>query len=336
MSQKQPHSPETILVYVGGDLVGDGLIKLPFVRALRHAFPDAHITWMAGVARTAYAGILAPLVAGLIDETIEETGFDSWRDKIFTRPLGGRRFDLVIDTQRGAPRTLMLRRIRHGVFLSGAADFYLSNRRPPRPYERPAALIRQLLNLVELAGGAPPDTGKHLNIDEATRRVARGLLPEGPRHIGLSPGAGSRNKCWPLENFAALARGLSAKGLVPVFVLGPEESDWRVTLERDTPGALFPALDGDDVPADLKFSPMLTIALAECLAAGVSNDSGTSHMFAAADLPLVALFGPTSAEKFAPMTTRSAVVTAQSFGGEEMSDIPVGAVMNAVESLMDD
>jgi ADP-heptose:LPS heptosyltransferase len=119
-------------------------------------------------------------------------------------------------------------------------------------------------------------------------------------------------------------------------VLGPEEIEWRETLERDAPGALFPALDGDAVPADLKFSPMLTIALAESLAAGVSNDSGTSHMFAAADLPLVALFGPTSAEKFAPMTTRSAVVTAQEFGSDEMSAIPVDAVMEAVENLIRD
>ena len=47
--------PETILVYVGLDLMGDGLMKLPFVRALRNAFPDARITWLAGKGRTVYA-----------------------------------------------------------------------------------------------------------------------------------------------------------------------------------------------------------------------------------------------------------------------------------------
>ena len=187
--------PETILVYVGGDLVGDGLIKLPFVRALRHAFPDAHITWMAGVARTAYAVTLAPLVMGLIDETIEEAGFDRWRDKLFRRPLGGRRIDLTIDTQHGVPRTLMLRRIRHEKFPSGAADFLLSDRCPPRPYKRPAALIRQLLNLVEPASGKPPEPGSAPAINEATKYAARNLLPDGLRYIGLSSGAGSRNKC---------------------------------------------------------------------------------------------------------------------------------------------
>lgn len=40
--------PASVLVYVGIDAVGDGLIKLPFVRSLRAAFPAARITWLAG------------------------------------------------------------------------------------------------------------------------------------------------------------------------------------------------------------------------------------------------------------------------------------------------
>ncbi len=57
-------SPDSVLVYVGGDLVGDGVMKLPFLRALRHACPKARITWMAGKYKSAYAHELAPLVAG--------------------------------------------------------------------------------------------------------------------------------------------------------------------------------------------------------------------------------------------------------------------------------
>ena len=41
-------APATICVYVGLDLVGDGLMKLPFLRALRAAYPQARITWLAG------------------------------------------------------------------------------------------------------------------------------------------------------------------------------------------------------------------------------------------------------------------------------------------------
>ncbi len=67
-------TPKTIAVYVGGDLIGDAIMKLPFVRALRGAWPAAKVTWIAGIHKTAFAHELAPLVAGLIDETIEKAG----------------------------------------------------------------------------------------------------------------------------------------------------------------------------------------------------------------------------------------------------------------------
>ena len=63
-----PPTPATICVYVGLDLVGDGLMKLPFLRAVRHAWPRARVTWLAGKGRSVFAHDLAPLARGLIDE----------------------------------------------------------------------------------------------------------------------------------------------------------------------------------------------------------------------------------------------------------------------------
>ena len=59
------------MVYVGLDRVGDGLLKLPFARGLREAYASARITWVAGKETSVYAGVMAPLVAGLLDEVIE-------------------------------------------------------------------------------------------------------------------------------------------------------------------------------------------------------------------------------------------------------------------------
>ncbi len=110
-------APGTILVYVGRDLMGDGLIKLPFVRALRAAFPDARITWLAGTGTTVYGGPLSPLVAGLIDEIIEDAGIGRKAIELLRRPLPDREFDLVIDTQRRILTTLILKRIRHRILV---------------------------------------------------------------------------------------------------------------------------------------------------------------------------------------------------------------------------
>ena len=91
----------SVLVYVGLDRLGDGLLKLPFARGLRTAFPNAHLTWFAGKETSVYAGVLAPLVADVIDEVIEYGGVGLHPSETLKRqPLKDRRFDIVIDTQR--------------------------------------------------------------------------------------------------------------------------------------------------------------------------------------------------------------------------------------------
>ena len=329
----QTAPPRTILVYVGTDLVGDGLMKLPFVRALRHAFPAARISWVAGKGTSVYAHELATLVAGLLDEVIEEAGFDRPLRNILRRPLGGRYFDLVIDTQRGVPATMLLRRIRHGSFITGAADFWLSDRRPPGAYRRPGSMVRQMLDLLELAGGRVPSVRAPLKLDRAVIAAAERALPEGPVYIGLAPGAGGKHKCWPLTNFIALAGEEAGRGRVPVFILGPEEAGWTGELGRAVPGALFAAPTGA-APPGVSPSPAFTIAAAARLKAAVANDSGAGHMIAAADVPLISLFGPTPPAKFAPATPALTIITAQAFGGDGMAAIPLDAVHDALEKTL--
>jgi ADP-heptose:LPS heptosyltransferase len=321
----RPKQPETILVYVGLDAVGDGLMKLPFLRALKTAFPQARITWMAGKGHTVYAGTLAPVVAGLVDEVLDRAEIGSRVAELFARrPLADRSFDLIIDTQRRLLTTLILRRIRHGRFISAAADFRLSHARPPAGWKRPSAMVAQLTALVELASGATAVAAAPLRQDPAAERLADGLLPPGPTYVGFAPGAGGRHKCWPLGRFIELAGLHAAEGSVPVFFLGPNEASWAPELRAALPSVVLP-LQGVE-----SASPMLTIALARRLAAALANDSGTGHMLAVADIPLVSLFGPTPPEKFAPAARRLTVLRAQDFGGEAMEAIPFAPVAAAL------
>ena len=324
--------PKTILVYVGGDLVGDAIMKLPFVRALRQTWPEAHITWCAGKHRSAFAHQLAPLTTGLIDEVIEEAGFDRPLSLFLRRPLAGRHFDLVIDTQRGVGTTLLLRRLRHKHLLSGAARFLLSSVKPPRDYERPASMVKQLADLVALGSGKPALAEGRLSLAADIIEAASQALPEGPIYVGLAPGAGGRQKCWPLENFIAVAKLQQSLGRVPVFILGPEEGDMVTPLRDGAPDALFPTIpsDGRAPTPSIPFS----IALGQRLAVAIANDSGAGHILAVADAPLVSLFGPTPAAKFAPAAPRLTVIDAKSFGSDAMDAIPVDAVSAAIETLL--
>ncbi len=229
--------------------------------------------------------------------------------------------------------TLIVRRIRHRVFVSGSAGYRLSDRRPPARARKPASMIGQMLQLIEAAGGRPGRDQAALRLDPALRDAAARLMPpgEGP-YVGLAPGAGGRHKRWPLERFIAVAAAQQERGRRPVFFLGPDEAEMASAVRAALPDASLPlqaaAAEG------LEITPMLTIALAEGLAAAVANDSGAGHMLAAADRPLVSLFGPTSPEKFAPSTGRLAVLTAQSYGGSQMTAIPMAAVADALEGLL--
>jgi ADP-heptose:LPS heptosyltransferase len=326
------HAPATICVYVGLDAFGDGLMKLPFLRALRRAFPQAHITWLAGKGRSVFAHELKPLAAGLIDETVEDAGIGSRLGELFApRPLAGRRFDLVIDTQRRVLTTLIVRRIAHERFVSGAAGFLLSETRPKLLCRKPAAMVRQMLDLVEVASGLAARPDAPLALDAAAVGAAETLLPSGPAYVGLAPGAGGREKCWPLANYLALAGSLARNGATPVFILGPNEAEWAQDCAA-VPGAVLPLQEA--AKRGVAATPMLTIALGRRLKAAVANDSGGGHMLAAGDVPLVSLFGPTSPAKFAPLCPRLTVLRAQDFGGvSSMDKIPVDAVRGALKDF---
>ncbi|MGH7122568.1 MAG: glycosyltransferase family 9 protein [Acetobacteraceae bacterium] len=316
-----PIPAKTIIAFVGRDLTGDGVMKLPFVRALRQAYPHARILWVAA-GRSVFASTLRPLTRQLVDAVIEDTAIgNSWLDLLRRHPQIPRA-DLLLDTQRRVPTTLALRRQGAKIFVSAAAGWRLSALRPAER-SKPASMLGQMLKLIE-ACGARPDLSRlpplALPADwaaEATRR----LLADGP-YIGLAPGAGERHKCWPLGRFLALGRALSQHGLRPVVLLGPEEQDWRGQVAETLPEALLPIGPGD--------SPLLTMALARHFVAAVANDSGAGHLLAAAGTKLISLFGPTPAEKFAPFSPSLTIIRAQHFGATAMSAIPVQAVLKAV------
>jgi len=326
---------ESVLVYVGLDRLGDGLLKLPFVRGLRRTYPNAKLTWLAGKETTVYARSLAPLVDGVLDEVIEYGGVGiTPKELIGTRPLKGRRFDLVIDTQKIFWTSLAARRIRHGTFVSPAARFLLSNKRPPKGYKSPRAMQRQMLDLLEITSGEKHPTPARLDLTLPAPVIAHAaeLLPNGQTYIAFAPGSGGRPKCWPLANFLALAQQVSASGAVPVFLIGPQEEEWSTEIKAVLPNAKFPLQEGGGA-ARHNYDPLLTIALADRLTAAVSNDSGIAHMLAVGGAPLVAIYGPTVYEKFPPMTDQIEVVRAQEFGGREMELIPVDAVSAALQRL---
>lgn len=151
--------------------------------------------------------------------------------------------------------------------------------------------------------------------------AARSLLADlgvSPRDFVLIlPGSGSPKKNWPIERFLELAAAISRLKSV-IFVLGPAESSYRRALDA----ANLRAIDR------LELGEVAGIAhLARCF---VGNDSGVSHLAAAAGAPGVVIFGPTEPERWRPLG-RITVLRRQ-----PIEQLEVREVENAVVRLLDD
>lgn len=330
-------SPATILIYPGveiDDALGECILKLPFLRALRTAYPAARISWVHGIGPAFFAGPLRPLVDGLIDEIIpgiivpqRPSAFDLLRN-----PLPGRDFDLVIDTQKFVQRTWMLRLVRHKRFITSAWRYQVfSDGKPPAELVMPKHLVDKLLGLVAAATGRVIRPSPQIPLAASWTALAQRLLPPGPTYVGIAPGAGNkaRGKVWPLERFVALARDQHGKGRTPVFLIGPDEASWVPAIRAGVPGVLLPGWDNGP-PRGEAASPVATVALGQRLSVAIANCSGTGHMMAAGGAPMVSLFGPTDPEKFVPYSDDP--IALSSFGStRKIEDVALADVIAGVD-----
>ena len=317
-----------ILFHTTEDRLGDALIKLPALMAARAACPEMHLTWSTATGNSLYARGLEPLARSCIDEIRERSGLGThWSE--LGRPRWRERFDVIVASERRLLSTLALKRIPHRSLIAPTRNFLFSDHKPPGNY-RDEPVFRQTQILFELALQRSLDLPKVLELPPALQAAARVLLPSGFAYIGFAPGAGGKDKCWPMAHFVAAARIQVQAGRRVVFFLGPEEEDWFEPLRDAVPEALFPERTAEK---SLR-GPLLAIALARLLTGGVANDSGIGHAMAAGGRPLLVLYGRTSEHKFTPGFGQRRALRARDFGGETVADIPVAAVTAALEQAL--
>ena len=324
-----------IALLVMGDGIGDATMRLPFLHALRRVYPHHELWWISSL-HSDMAGPMHRFTASMIDRVIEHADLEKPAKRVIPRLRRLPAFDIVFDIRARVATVLMARLfLKHRRFFCCLPGFVLSDRRPPGRWRRPLPLPERMLSMLDAAIGGHADYRGWQSIlspgPKAVAAAAEILRPaQGRKLVGLAPGSSQSFKNWPIENFAALAQKIADEGLMPVFIGGP--------LEKAAIGAL-PRLAGaiyytPDMRPDIH-GVELTMAVARQLHAAVANDSGVGHLFAAAEVPLVSLFGPTDHRKCGPWTDKVRFVIAQDFGGTRLDLIPVSAVHGALERLLD-
>jgi heptosyltransferase III len=289
------------ILFVTSNRVGDAVLSTGLLDHLIRTYPAGRITVACG---TVAAGLFEhmPNLERLIPLEKRPRGLHwppLWAATVTTR------WDLVVDIRGSALAWLV-------------------------PARRRAVMRRRTghktAQLAAILGLHPPPLPVVWTSPAEQEKAAR-LVPPGPPVVALAPTANWEGKVWPAERFVSFYRRLQAGPMpdarVAVFA-GTGEHERR--LAEPVLAALPEAID---------LCGRLTLSeAAACLARCVlfvGNDSGLMHLAAAAGTPTLGLFGPTSAEEYAPAGRHTAVAVAR---GGSMADLSVEEAFAAADSLI--
>jgi len=292
--------------------LGDIVLALPALASLRASIPDARISWFI---RPEYA----PLLAGVsgIDEVI---GFDRiflgkwwYNPKAFAAlvSLIGRlrrsKFDLVIDLQ-GLLRTALfawLARCKKRFGMKPSREFAgLFYTHKIAQDADSVHLIDYYQKIVSAAGASAKICKFNLTpTSRAIDSVARLLREHGvrsDRYAVFVPGSARVSKCWPVQNFAALADEITSQFGLSIIAIGTNAEKPLLRKLKSVSNVQIADFAGlTDIPQ--------LIALIDGAKVVVSNDTGPGHIAVALGVPVVIIFGATNPSRIRPYGRAGAV-----------------------------
>jgi heptosyltransferase III len=261
--------------------IGDTLLTLPVIQALREQYASAHVTLVGNAA-------VLPLAhaSGIVDEFYDYQEA-RWSHLFLTessRPIRDARLDTLVKRTQLAicwlrdPDSIVERNLR----AAGIQQVIVAPGRPNASNSENTHITAYLAQTIGLTWQKPLH-----DISLSLPDITQQEIKTGP--VALHPGSGGARKCWPVEGFAEMICHLWQQYRAAVLVLaGPAEQERLAQLR-----SLLNAYPQSGQCAYLVDAPLLTIAqhLQQCQCY-IGNDSGLTHLAGMLGLPTLALFGP--------------------------------------------
>ena len=289
----RPDPAPARLVIRAPNWLGDAVMALPALAAVREAFQDA---WLAIAAIHSVAPIFDEGTAARPQQIIV---IDKDRE---TAQLREGAFDASLLLTNSFRTAWAAKRsgipARWGFGAGGRGPLLTRAVARPRRVHQSEYYLALVRGLGIKAAAAPP----RIFVTETTRLRARRLLaaaglPEEAAIVGFAPGAAyGYAKRWPPERVAGVITRLAReRGARCVLVGAAGDREAGRAIESTLPaGVGVVNLIGR---TDLR----LLVGVLEACRAFVSNDSGAMHLAAAAGVPVTAIFGPTNEQATAPI-----------------------------------
>jgi heptosyltransferase II len=270
--------------------LGDAVMSVPAVRAIKKGRPDAHVT-IAVPAKIAPVWKLVPEVDAIL--LLASNSLLAAVRSIRERP----RFDVAIlfpNSLRSALEAL-LGGVRRRVGYRGHSRNWLLNQiipeqRPPRRLEHQSARYLRIAQRCGAANSQQPTANNQIAASNQPSAINFQSLK-----IGLCPGAEyGPAKRWLPERFAEAAVRVAAQAPVQWVLFGtPKDAEI---------GEQIAAGLGDSCVNRIGQTTLdqLILALRECRVL-LTNDTGTMHLASLLGVPVVAIFGSTEPSLTGPL-----------------------------------
>jgi heptosyltransferase-2 len=305
-----------ILVIRGG-AIGDFILTLPALKALRDARSQSHIEILG------YKHIAVLAENRFYAQAVHSIEYGPLA-RFFARnselpaelAVCFASFDLIISYLYDPDRIFEANLRRCGVqnLICG----------PARIVKHTGHAARQLAQPIEELGINVVDFAERVFPSVEDREFASDFLASVPQPIvAIHPGSGGHEKNWPVEKWIGLFSPRSRFAHVEGLVVISGEADQAQThqLEREWKNR------------DVRFArnlplPRLAAVLERSIFIG--HDSGISHLAAAAGANCILLFGPTDPDVWAPMNDNVRVLRAPT---GRLSDLEIDSVKPALAEL---
>ena len=299
--------PRRILI-IKPSALGDIILALPALSALKRSFPEAKISWFV---RPEFAPLITghPFISDII--LFDRKQLSKWwcsPDSFkslwsLIKQLRAGKFDLVFDFQ-GLFRTGFFSWVtgsKRRFGMAGARElahlFYTDK------ISQDASsihLVDYYLKMVVAAGAKQGEAEFKLPEDAgAAEKIDKLLKSQGVngKYAVIVPGAAQPNKRWPIERFAELAGKIGERFGLSIVATGSQG-------ERE----YIEAIGKRVINLAGKTSVRELIPLMKRASLVVSNDTGPGHIAAALGVPIVMIFGPTNPARVCPYKRPECVV----------------------------
>ncbi len=283
--------------------LGDMLCAVPAWRALRAAWPNAHIT-LVGLPNAHW---ITSRFEQYIDRVAVMPGFPGLPDQplavgevpTFLAAMQHERFNVALQMHGSGTISNMLTMLLGAQTAAGfaAPGYYCPDPQSFIPYPPHEHEVQRQLCLVELLGVRLQGDWLEFPVTPADQQALQSLNGahrlQRDAYVCLHSGASTPTRCWPPQQFACVGDALAAQGLRLVLTGGAAERERAATVRqamrapalnlagRTELGALAALLDGARLV--------------------VCNDTGVSHLAAALGVPSVVIFVEDARRQWAPL-----------------------------------